>query len=77
MARRLLARFGCVCLIAVVVGVVSDASSALAGPPFGGGCGPRNCLAVWDPVQCANGVIYSNLCYAQRACATGCHAVTE
>ena len=30
------------------------------------------CLDVWDPVQCSDGVIYSNACYAKRACATGC-----
>jgi len=38
-----------------------------------GGC-PRNinCLDVWDPVICSNGVVYSNSCYAYRACATGC-----
>jgi hypothetical protein len=35
-------------------------------------CGPRYCLDVWNPVTCSNGVTYSNLCYAQRACATGC-----
>ena len=37
------------------------------------GC-PRNvnCLDVWQPVICSNGVIYSNGCYAYRACATGC-----
>lgn len=35
---------------------------------------PRNiqCLDVWDPVICSNGQIYSNACYAHRACATGC-----
>ena len=37
------------------------------------GC-PRNinCLDVWKPVICSNGVVYSNDCYAYRACATGC-----
>ncbi|MBL8745776.1 MAG: hypothetical protein JNK58_05390 [Phycisphaerae bacterium] len=35
-------------------------------------CGPRNCLDVWNPVTCSNGVTYSNACYAARACATGC-----
>ena len=30
------------------------------------------CLDVWDPVVCDNGVTYSNQCYADRACATGC-----
>ena len=37
-------------------------------------CFPKNiyCLDVWDPVICSNGVVYSNDCYARRACATGC-----
>ena len=30
------------------------------------------CLDVWDPVTCDDGVTYSNQCYADRACATGC-----
>ncbi len=30
------------------------------------------CLDVWDPVVCDNGKTYSNQCYADRACATGC-----
>ena len=30
------------------------------------------CLDVWDPVICSNGQVYSNSCYAYRACATGC-----
>ncbi|MEM9557132.1 MAG: hypothetical protein AAGC60_22935 [Acidobacteriota bacterium] len=35
---------------------------------------PRDilCLDVWDPVICDDGRIYSNFCYAYRACATGC-----
>lgn len=39
-------------------------------PPGGGGC-PKDimCLDVWDPVQCADGIVYSNQCYADRACA--------
>ena len=31
-----------------------------------------NCLDVWDPVTCDDGVTYSNQRYADRACATGC-----
>jgi len=31
-----------------------------------------NCLDVWDPVTCDNGVTYSNQCYADRACAKNC-----
>lgn len=34
--------------------------------------GGFECLDVWDPVICSNGVVYSNGCYARRACATGC-----
>ena len=30
------------------------------------------CLDVYDPVTCSNGVTYSNGCYAYLACATGC-----
>jgi len=62
-----------VAFIVTVVTVLLMTSIALAGkpkPPGGGGC-PKDiqCLDVWDPVQCANGVIYSNQCYADRACA--------
>ncbi len=38
------------------------------------GCGPDACLDVWRPVICSDGRVYSNLCYAQRACAKGCVA---
>lgn len=30
------------------------------------------CLDVWDPVICSNGQIYSNDCYALRACQFDC-----
>jgi hypothetical protein len=30
------------------------------------------CIDVWDPVVCDDGKTYSNQCYADRACATGC-----
>ncbi len=30
------------------------------------------CPDVWDPVVCDDGNTYSNQCYADRACATGC-----
>lgn len=41
-------------------------------PPPPGGC-PKNieCLDVWLPVTCADGITYSNQCYADRACAPG------
>lgn len=55
----------------VVLGVIGFAAKTEAAPPRGP-CGPRNCLDVWNPVICSNGVVYSNACYASRACATGC-----
>jgi hypothetical protein len=41
-------------------------------PPPGGGC-PKDiqCLDVYLPVTCADGITYSNQCYADRACAPG------
>ena len=30
------------------------------------------CPAIYDPVICSNGQVYSNDCYAYVACATGC-----
>jgi hypothetical protein len=38
-----------------------------------GGCNPNTqCLDVYKPVICSNGQVYSNSCYAAKACATGC-----
>lgn len=54
-----------------VVTVATVASFAAAKPIFRP-CGPQYCLDVWNPVICSNGVVYSNACYAARACATGC-----
>lgn len=44
-----------------------------APPPPGPGTCPKNiaCADVWDPVVCADGITYSNACYADRACAPG------
>jgi len=50
---------------ALVTVTVGAAASFAAGPS-------RNCLDVWQPVICSNGVVYSNACYAARAGATGC-----
>jgi hypothetical protein len=30
------------------------------------------CPLVYDPVICSNGQVYSNQCFANAACATGC-----
>lgn len=63
-------------LAAGITGVIAMAATAYAGPPFGGGCGPKICLDVWKPVICSDGRVYSNDCYAKRACATGCTPLT-
>ena len=59
-------------VVAVAFGSVAYAKrgGGLKGCPWSG----LNCLDVWDPVTCSNGVTYSNACYALRACATGCTA---
>ena len=30
------------------------------------------CYQIYDPVTCSNGQTYTNQCYADAACATGC-----
>ena len=66
-------------LVLALIGVGVMGGTAWAKKPGGGGGGggtgcPRDiqCLDVWQPVICDGGVIYSNSCYAYRACATGC-----
>lgn len=59
-------------LVVAVLAVGAAAATAVADwVPIG--CF-RNveCLDVWRPVICSNGQVYSNDCYAYRACATGC-----
>lgn len=59
-------------LLVGVLAVVASAAVSLA-QDFKVGCWRDiNCLDVWDPVICSDGKIYSNACYAYRACATGC-----
>ena len=59
-------------LVAAIV-CVCFAADALAkgGGPLGGCPRDINCLDVWNPVWCDQGV-FSNACYAFRACATNC-----
>lgn len=63
-------------LIAVFALAIGSFAIAKGKPekPKPGGCNPPliYCLDVWDPVVCDDGKVYSNQCYADRACATGC-----
>lgn len=34
------------------------------------------CPTYYDPVICSNGQVYSNACFANAACATGCQPYT-
>jgi len=72
--NRLVAVLGLVFCAALTGFIVSNAEAARPIGPIA--CGPKYCLDVWDPVICSNGVVYSNACYAARACATGCGPVT-
>ena len=60
-------------LALALVGAAGAGSLAFAAKPQPSGC-PRDilCADVWDPVICSDGQVYSNSCYAYRACATGC-----
>lgn len=58
---------------ACVIGVLS-AATGNARPIGPSPCPQVECPDVWNPVICPNGRVYSNLCYATRACQTGCVA---
>jgi len=61
-------------LVLMGAGVMGATAWAKKPPTGGGGSGcPRDiqCLDVWQPVICADGIVYSNSCYAYRACAPG------
>lgn len=72
--RKFVPVFRIVVLLAVVAAIALTSTAYAKKPGGGGGKCPRNimCLDVWDPVICDDGQIYSNACYAYRACATGC-----
>ena len=54
-----------VAAVLILTLVVGTAAIAGKKPPSGGG--GTACPDVWDPVTCANGVTYSNQCYADVA----------
>lgn len=61
--------FGSMILAVILFGTLAFAGKK---PPADGGSGcPKtfSCTDIWDPVQCADGVVYGNQCYADRACA--------
>lgn len=71
--KNVLKKVSMVSLVGATLALAATATVALAAGPRGGfGCGPRYCLDVWRPVICPNGQVYSNDCYAARACQTGC-----
>lgn len=59
-----------------LMGALTLSAFAISGPSqavAASGCPrPILCLDVWNPVICSDGQVYSNSCYAYRACATGC-----
>ncbi len=56
----------------IAVGSLAFAKKPWEPVPIWPTCAPAaKCLDVWDPVVCADGVTYSNICYASRACAPG------
>lgn len=60
-------------IAAAVCAVAGMASVTVAIGPIGGGCGKGTyCLDVWRPVICPNGRVYSNDCYAGKACQKNC-----
>ena len=51
-------------------------AGALSAAAFAAQCVPDPnpvCYQIYAPVTCNNGVTYTNQCYADAACAVGCH----
>jgi hypothetical protein len=58
-------------LLVAVVGLTGTASYATKCVPD-----PNPiCFQIYAPVRCSNGQTYTNQCYADADCATGCHPV--
>jgi hypothetical protein len=52
---------------------LAGAAASFTGSPVLAACGGGGaCPTVYDPVICNDGVIYSNSCFANLACAKGC-----
>ncbi len=67
--KKLVSRLGVAAVALTIIGAIGVGASTADARR---GCGSFNCLDVWNPVICSNGVVYGNACYAARACATGC-----
>jgi hypothetical protein len=51
-------------------------TSAMSASAYAAKCVPNPnpiCYQIYAPVTCSNGVTYTNQCYADAACAVGCH----
>lgn len=67
---RAMRLFGRAMVVAAVFGALGFGAAALFAPAEArGGC---VCPQIYAPVQCSNGVTYTNGCYATCAHATGC-----
>ena len=77
--RRFVPYVMVIALVVVVIAVATSTDVFAKGKPGGGDECPRNimCPDYWDPVICDDGQIYSNACYAYRACATGCESLGQ
>ena len=70
--KKLTKVLGVALFVSVLAAASFNASQAIA-RPLGGGCNKGTfCPDVYAPVICSNGQVYSNSCYAGKACATGC-----
>jgi hypothetical protein len=64
-------------VLALISSGVMGAATWAKKPGGGGGGGgtgcPRDiqCADIYDPVICADGIVYGNACYAYRDCAPG------
>ena len=65
-----LALAACSPLAIINAGVPNDTYRATTAIAYGSNARAR--LDVYQPVICSNGVVYSNGCYAAKACATNC-----
>ena len=65
-------RFAKLTLALAFAGAAISFSTPTAKAACGDPGDPVACPAVYDPVICNDGVVYSNSCYAREACAHGC-----